>query len=84
MLRFGLRIWVVGPGAKFKVWTGYGFGTPNPKNGSPRAQLTVPLRVWGLGFRVLLLGFHRDNGKENGNYYIIIGCILVLWSPLSR
>ena len=28
----------------------------------------------GLGF----LGLYRDNGKENGNYYIIIGYILGL------
>ena len=25
-----------------------------------------------------------DNGKENGNYYIIVGYILGLKSPLSR
>ena len=24
----------------------------------------------GLGFRVEGLGLYRDNGKENGNYYI--------------
>ena len=27
----------------------------------------------------VLLGLHRDNGKENGNYYIIIGSILGLY-----
>ena len=27
---------------------------------------------------VLLLGLYRDNGKENGNYHIIIGYILGL------
>ena len=31
-----------------------------------------------LGFRVQGLGLYWDNGKENGNYYIIIGCILGL------
>ena len=28
----------------------------------------------------LYLGLFRDNGKENGNYYIIIGYILGLYS----
>ena len=30
--------------------------------------------TWGM----LLLGFYRDNGKENGNYYITIGYMLGL------
>ena len=30
-------------------------------------------RIWGR-----LLWLYRDNGKENGNYYIITGCILGL------
>ena len=41
-----------------------------------------PIFVWGLGFRVIL-GLYSDNGKENGNYYVIIGDILgydIVWS----
>ena len=34
----------------------------------------------GVYIRVIQ-GVYRDSGKENGNYYIIIGYIL---SPLSR
>ena len=34
--------------------------------------------IMGLGFWVIL-GLYRDNGKENGNYYIIIGYILGLY-----
>ena len=30
-------------------------------------------RIWGT-----LLGLYRDNGKENGNYHVTIGYILVL------
>ena len=41
----------------------------------PRKQLCS---AWqGLGFRVL--GLHRDNGKENGNYRDSRGCIGVIW-----
>ena len=29
---------------------------------------------WKLGLRVYILGLNRDNGKENGNYFIKI-CI---------
>ena len=25
------------------------------------------------------IGLHRNNGKEHGNYYIIIGCMLGLY-----
>ena len=28
---------------------------------------------------MVILGLYRDNGKENGNYYIIIGYILGLY-----
>ena len=31
-----------------------------------------------------LQGLYTDNGKENGNYYVIIGYMLGLESPLSR
>ena len=31
-----------------------------------------------------VLGLYRDNGKENGNYYIIIGYILGLYGWLSK
>ena len=31
------------------------------------------------GFEKLILGLYRDNGKENGNYYIIIGYTLGLY-----
>ena len=26
--------------------------------------------IWGLGFRGVILGVYRDNGKEDGNYYL--------------
>ena len=25
----------------------------------------------------VILGFYRENGKENGNYYIIMGCVYI-------
>ena len=31
-----------------------------------------------------IIGLYRYNGKENGNYYIIIGYILGIQSSLSR
>ena len=38
--------------------------------------------LWGIpwvdGIWVILLGLYRDNGKENGNDYVIIGSILGL------
>ena len=30
-------------------------------------------------YQCYVLGLYRDNGKENGNYYIIIGYILGLY-----
>ena len=36
--------------------------------------LTVLYRVEGLG-----LGLNWDNGKENGNYYVIVGYVLGLY-----
>ena len=33
-------------------------------------RLLVGTGEWGL-YRGIILGLHRDNGKSNGNYYII-------------
>ena len=44
-------------------------------------QAIVPLKKIEYG---CYIGLYRDNGKENGNYYIIIVYILGLQSPLSR
>ena len=53
-------------------------------------ETTIGFRVWGLGFRVL--GLCRDNGKENGNCYSLLGlyCIgglglnLTCYNPSSQ
>ena len=45
--------------------------------GPPKLLLILVVGVWGLGFRVQGLGIYLDNGKENGNYYSIIGYILI-------
>ena len=30
-----------------------------------------------IGIMGNILGLYRDNGKENGNYYIIVGLLLI-------
>ena len=42
----------------------------------PLRQCIVPLKQIEKGG--ILLGVYRDNGKNNGNFYIIIGYILKL------
>ena len=34
------------------------------------------------GYVRVILGLYKDNGKQSGNYYIIIGYTLGLQSPL--
>ena len=43
--------------------------------------MEVPLQPSGLGTAIIayILGLHRDNGKENGNYYITVVYILGLY-----
>ena len=40
------------------------------------------LHMGYMGIMRYILGLYRDNGKENGNYYIIIGYILGLYGSL--
>ena len=48
------------------------------ENKSSRANIggIVPLNLARISG--ILLGLYRDNGKENGNYYSIVGYILGL------
>ena len=32
----------------------------------------------------IILGLYRDNGKENGNYFIIAGYIGVIWGIMEK
>ena len=69
------KLWVhIGnAGNKRSNLLGYTSGSPQNLCGKP---LISKLHLTALHYSIL--GIYRDNGKENGSYYSIIGCYITL------